>query len=32
LTELATADACHANNPRPVGADDFRAIFGAAFA
>jgi alcohol dehydrogenase class IV len=31
LTELATDDACHANNPRPVAADDFRGIFEAAF-
>jgi alcohol dehydrogenase class IV len=32
LTELATADACHANNPRPVTSADFDAIFTAAFA
>ena len=31
LVELATADACHANNPRPVGEHDFRAIFEEAF-
>jgi alcohol dehydrogenase class IV len=31
LTDLATADACHANNPRPVSADDFETIFAAAF-
>lgn len=27
LVAVATADGCHANNPRPVTADDFRAIF-----
>lgn len=32
LVEHAFADACHPNNPRPVTADDFRAIFVAAFA
>jgi alcohol dehydrogenase class IV len=31
LVELATADACHANNPRPVAAPDFNDIFDAAF-
>jgi alcohol dehydrogenase class IV len=31
LTELATADACHANNPRRVTSDDFAAIFEAAY-
>jgi alcohol dehydrogenase class IV len=31
LTDLAEADACHANNPRPVSRDDFRAIFEVAF-
>jgi alcohol dehydrogenase class IV len=30
LTEVALADGCHANNPRPVGAADFRALFQAA--
>jgi alcohol dehydrogenase class IV len=32
LTELATADACHANNPRPVTSEDFARIFDEAFA
>jgi alcohol dehydrogenase class IV len=32
LTALATDDACHANNPRPVTSDDFHRIFEAAFA
>jgi alcohol dehydrogenase class IV len=32
LTALATDDACHANNPRPVRREDFHAIFEAAFA
>jgi len=32
LVSLATADACHANNPRPVAEHDFRAIFEEAFA
>lgn len=27
LVEVAVADACHPNNPRPVTADDFTAIF-----
>ena len=31
LTELATADACHANNPRPVTAADFAEVLQAAF-
>lgn len=30
LVEVAVADGCHANNPRPVSADDFRALFTAA--
>lgn len=30
LTEVALADACHQFNPRPVSADDFRALFRAA--
>jgi alcohol dehydrogenase class IV len=30
LTRLATEDGCHANNPVPVAADDFRRIFSAA--
>ncbi len=32
LVALATADACHANNPCQVGADDFRTVFEAALA
>jgi len=32
LAELAEADACHLNNPRPVTLDDFRLIFDKAFA
>lgn len=32
LVRQAFADTCHLNNPRPVTADDFRAIFVAAFA
>jgi alcohol dehydrogenase class IV len=31
LVEIATADACHPNNPRPVSAADFRALFTRAF-
>lgn len=31
LVAIATADACHANNPRPVTSDDFNGIFEAAF-
>lgn len=31
LAELAEADACHLNNPRPVTVDDFRLIFDKAF-
>lgn len=31
LVELATQDACHSNNPRPVTKEDFRAIFSEAF-
>lgn len=27
LVAVAVADACHANNPRPVAADDFTALF-----
>jgi alcohol dehydrogenase class IV len=27
LVDIAVADGCHPNNPKPVGADDFRAIF-----
>jgi alcohol dehydrogenase class IV len=27
LVEIAVADGCHANNPRPVTADDFRTLF-----
>jgi hypothetical protein len=27
LVDVAVADACHANNPRPVTAADFRAMF-----
>jgi hypothetical protein len=27
LTELAVQDVCHQNNPRPVSADDFQALF-----
>ena len=31
LVEVAVADACHPNNPRPVTSDDFRMIFLEAF-
>jgi alcohol dehydrogenase class IV len=31
LVEVAVADACHANNPRPVGRSDFADLFGRAF-
>jgi alcohol dehydrogenase class IV len=31
LVELASQDACHLNNPRPVAKEDFRAIFTEAF-
>jgi hypothetical protein len=31
LSELAFADTCHLNNPRPVGLEDFRVIFTRAF-
>jgi alcohol dehydrogenase class IV len=27
LVAIAVADSCHQNNPRPVGAADFREIF-----
>jgi alcohol dehydrogenase class IV len=30
LLEIAVADACHPNNPKPVSAADFRALFQAA--
>jgi alcohol dehydrogenase class IV len=30
LVDIATKDGCHANNPRPVGAADFRRLFEAA--
>jgi alcohol dehydrogenase class IV len=30
LVRLAVEDGCHANNPTPVSADDFRRVFGAA--
>jgi alcohol dehydrogenase class IV len=32
LTELAFADTCHLNNPRPVTPQDFRRLWGEAFA
>jgi hypothetical protein len=32
LIEVAVADACHQNNPKPVSPDDFRALFRAALA
>ncbi len=32
LAELAFADTCHLNNPRPVTPDDFRRLWGEAFA
>jgi alcohol dehydrogenase class IV len=32
LCELAFADTCHLNNPRPCTADDFRRLWGEAFA
>lgn len=32
LAELAFADTCHLNNPRPVTPDDFRRVWGEAFA
>jgi alcohol dehydrogenase class IV len=32
LSELAFADTCHLNNPRPCTAEDFRRIWGEAFA
>ena len=31
LVEVATADACHPNNPKPVTKADFEAIFKAAY-
>jgi alcohol dehydrogenase class IV len=31
LVEIAVADGCHPNNPKPVTAADFRDIFGRAF-
>jgi alcohol dehydrogenase class IV len=31
LVEIATTDVCHSNNPRPVTAGDFRALFSRAF-
>jgi hypothetical protein len=31
VVEVAVADACHANNPRPVGRSDFADLFGRAF-
>jgi alcohol dehydrogenase class IV len=31
LVEVATADACHPNNPKPVTKADFEAIFRAAY-
>ncbi|HET8647192.1 MAG TPA: iron-containing alcohol dehydrogenase [Vicinamibacteria bacterium] len=32
LCELAFADSCHLNNPRPCSAEDFRRLWGEAFA
>ena len=32
LAELAFADTCHQNNPRPLTPDDFRRLWGEAFA
>ena len=32
LTELAFADTCHLNNPRPCTPEDFRRLWGEAFA
>jgi alcohol dehydrogenase class IV len=31
LTELAFADTCHLNNPRPCTVEDFRRLWGEAF-